>query len=1254
MFGSSKKPVTKRQLSSAVAASSLTGSVNTTTSTSSRETQKNLHEKTSPSVVSEESPVEESIDQASEVKSVRSNLTKGPSHISTTDHNIVESIQDTQSHVSQDATSIKESPLTQITKGKIVEDEDTISTRSSVMSSPQKSRTEAVSSPKKTRSITSATSDKSPSKIKPPINTNVGRKATTRLLNSKALASPDFFDESENTLPTKVNEVISKIQLEWPNLTENNFNPVPIALKYVDGLERESHLKDSASGPISTEYSKFCKSFNDIDDVMNIIFNDYHESFNDAVHTFSSVVEYVNGSQRLVNDMRTELTDSRDWLQFKRLNLLNLWKRNLQYEKLNDILNQIEDLTKVPEQIDEHLENFRYLNAVVLMLNTLEILESPEFLAISALDGIRQRLYAGKDVIHESLINELQSVIYVRSVESVRTESLSGTSYSFSARVVQQKKTNVDNNTKKSTSSLNAMLASKDDEFRKEIIKQLLSTLAMLDKLPNAMQLMRDRMPLESYFVVERVLSKISEKHSNYLATHGFKNGKKVDDEEGLDIIGKKSLTLDDHKILSEFFEELYSNFYNILINIHYMFEEIDLTYPHLKDSINFTEREVWASVQNELKAIINEYLTNVERSNENGEDLASSLTMLTMDSIMRDRRTSKDRLGNKHVFHIGQIGNRDLIQEYQQLNPFAGVSHKSISDNLTKNMKLSNSAYDEEMALLGSSGASVGVIDKYANYSTVGHELLVVPDPYNVLTIFDPTISFVTKAEDLINLKSRGLKVYLEEFLLNIFLPQMENRIMEFFKKFVISPDSFATEWVTDLCPRPLCKSTVALYVLLTAICKAIPYVPAHREEVTNIVINLLRTYYEKCSVKFQSLSGETLLVSKNGKNLGSFKNGNDEGNNNTTDILSLKLLSDDKFVDILSQYHMRINAGVGGASQENAFLKAILTETNKSLKSKRSSGISKNNNVESRTSVTNLMEFGDDSNLNDKEIQYELDIKGEEQLLRSQMVLDVRSAQTAAAIYNSLVWFHEKMEELRRRGSLSSSYGGNSIKYPLLGGISGQSSASSIENLINESSGSMPHLQGLLMLAAKDNKNGVNGLDALPVLELQNEESASFDAILYDYKELSSKLLYLLRVENRCHIIYYLDLVIREGKYDLEEEEEGLHPDTFIGMLNLELSNMEEEFSKHLDQTSVKFIYDGLSAFCVQVLYSNYHYLRDVTDIGVEKLRRNVQSLQQNLLNVIADYDQDSIIKSKEGFQHIISEYRKLPEQLAIKSPQ
>jgi exocyst complex component 4 len=109
-------------------------------------------------------------------------------------------------------------------------------------------------------------------------------------------------------------------------------------------------------------------------------------------------------------------------------------------------------------------------------------------------------------------------------------------------------------------------------------------------------------------------------------------------------------------------------------------------------------------------------------------------------------------------------------------------------------------------------------------------------------------------------------------------------------------------------------------------------------------------------------------------------------------------------------------------------------------------------------------------------------------------------------------------------------------------------------------------------------------------------------------------------------------LDLAIREGNYFAEEEQ--LDPDPYIGLLNTELTQIEEMIMDALPPREAKFVFDGLTQCMASVLIINLRHLKQINGNGITRLLNNVHSLQQNLIGFSLVQDQH-LDKARKYFE-------------------
>ena len=74
-------------------------------------------------------------------------------------------------------------------------------------------------------------------------------------------------------------------------------------------------------------------------------------------------------------------------------------------------------------------------------------------------------------------------------------------------------------------------------------------------------------------------------------------------------------------------------------------------------------------------------------------------------------------------------------------------------------------------------------------------HRLLIHPDAFHVSVLFQPTLAFMDRISDILpsgHETSRAAGVLLDEFVLNVYLPQLEDKVSDIFHHAVTSESSY------------------------------------------------------------------------------------------------------------------------------------------------------------------------------------------------------------------------------------------------------------------------------------------------------------------------------------------------------------------------------------------------------------------------------------------------------------------------------
>ena len=152
-----------------------------------------------------------------------------------------------------------------------------------------------------------------------------------------------------------------------------------------------------------------------------------------------------------------------------------------------------------------------------------------------------------------------------------------------------------------------------------------------------------------------------------------------------------------------------------------------------------------------------------------------------------------------------------------------------------------------------------------------------------------------------------------------------------------------------------------------------------------------------------------------------------------------------------------------------------------------------------------------------------------------------------------------------------------------------------------------------------------------------------------------LSETILWTLRLEVRCHCLFYIDYALREGTYEVEDASE---PDAYIIALNYDLLKLDSVFARYLPPAQYHYLLEGLAKAVQSILFFNIRYIKRMNTQGIHKLLRNVTALQQNLyqlvgpnrgkMDLIGQYVDLLLLPRKELLAAIQRQPRKYPVPL------
>lgn len=135
---------------------------------------------------------------------------------------------------------------------------------------------------------------------------------------------------------------------------------------------------------------------------------------------------------------------------------------------------------------------------------------------------------------------------------------------------------------------------------------------------------------------------------------------------------------------------------------------------------------------------------------------------------------------------------------------------------------------------------------------AATGHKLLIEPSVFNMGLLLPPSLAFLQRVKEIVPAGSgialSTLTSFLDDFLVNVFHPSLDDTMHELFGQVTGDMDAFTqdSQWM-NIANKPIMKGTARLFDLITAFCKMLETIPPD-QAFGELIIDLLTSYYGKC----------------------------------------------------------------------------------------------------------------------------------------------------------------------------------------------------------------------------------------------------------------------------------------------------------------------------------------------------------------------------------------------------------------------
>ncbi|KAL0951436.1 hypothetical protein HGRIS_008128 [Hohenbuehelia grisea] len=1017
--------------------------------------------------------------------------------------------------------------------------------------------------------------------------------------------------------PTKpragdIDAILDQVKDGWEFVVDPDFNTVDLALQLLDD--------DSAIGK---DMESFRRTKNMLSKALKGSVDKHYKEFADSLPHHSSIMNHLNASQSQVKEARVALQEAKEALGNKRTDLVQLWSRGQTLEEMMRLLDQIEHLKSVPDLLETLISEKRLLQASVLLLRSLKLINKPDMQEIGAVSDLRSYLVSQETALRDILVDELHSHLYLKSfwcesrwgTYSPNQDNLPTVEFEEDRDAAQDPQavpgspTSPSSRPSRLTRFLNDLSLRPNDppldldepNFRNSqkmsslsnfsssgasslpnnpevdsfaYMETLLESLAVLRQLGSALDTVAQRLPTELFGMVETTLDEASERAdygrrmSSMIMPGTRSTGVYVLAADGASIgfdvpVGPQALVMNpsalrlaalessakqvDHETLKDFFWTLYSKLNALAQGLRVIFEVSNRigSRRDFKDSSGakpgalFPLSDVWMPVQAEVRTLISDYITDEEQGTASGRNPISSIN-----EVLREGKFNREKI--KPVFRFVDT---DLKYTTKTLKGHEEDLMGMLKDTVPGLVQGSaETSLQTTLSSVGSDDRLLGAGQR--------HRLLVRPDAFHVTVLFRPTLCFLERVADILPFgteSARASSVVLDEFVLKVYLPQLEEKVSTLFHEAISGPEAFQPDpFAKRLSPEPLVKASTQLLALINSLCAMLQTSPFHRENYSRLILGVIIQFYQRCSDRYQDL------------------------------------------VSTSASKEPGLEANLAFAAQwaQRTELTPCLNELLDTPETDRSK----------------------QNQLCRQEINLELDFLGQATVTSADLVPSLRHLAGLCCLYRSVSWFSTALLALKAKTDGS----------PL--------SPTNLEP-ISAMTPFTPYLPVMPIIAQGE---------ALK-LPLTKEMSLRFQALLKTYEQLAEVVLHTIRIDVRCRVMHYLDLSMRNGNYQLDRE--ATEPDANISDLNTELVQCEDIVSVHLPKKEQQFVFAGLGVLMEHLLVINGRHLRLANAFGIKKIMRNMLALQQNVKTIMHD---PKVVEFERAKQYYSLYFMSPPEML------
>ncbi|KAH7318451.1 putative exocyst complex component sec8 [Stachybotrys elegans] len=651
----------------------------------------------------------------------------------------------------------------------------------------------------------------------------------------------------ESNAERQISQVLEHIKSEWPAMCDDGCVPVQLALQ----------LLDNSSVGRAHDYRKFQQTHTYLQDSLKNIVHEHHQGFNSSIGTFHKIQGSIQASQKRVRTLKDSLAVSKANLCASDPELKKLSQASQGYDELLQSLNELDELRAVPDQLEARISEKRFVSAVEVLQNALRKLRKPELDDIGALSDLKSYLANQETALLDILVEELHEHLYLKSPycqerwqSLAKSQGASNEGYTDANAIVPFTAI-LDSIDVNSAVTEDPMKNPEADTFY--YVQLLVEALNRLGRLQDAVEMLKQRLPVELFGIVNEAINEVDQRHPSSLRGGTSK-------PEGLHVYSTRETQMR-ADVIYDLLWTLYGKF-EAIAEGHRVFHESIKVLIRREGAGNNSAllgsfKELWNLYQNEIRSLLHNYVT-------------TDADVYQFDSPNPGAISGKKDGMRENLFKFAEADAKsvEMVAEYEALESIIQATVPGLTSSSRKQGAKSRLVGD------GAGPRRDGGTGYGASQPAPGsYKSLVEPSVFNMSLLLPPTLVFLQRLKNIVppgsDLATSTLTTFLDNFLVNVFQPQLDETLGKLSDTVLGETESFSLDpaWSTAS-KRPVFKGTTAFFEVVTAFCRMLGTIPPD-QALSLLIVTQMTRYYDRCFSWYKSLVMKTQEPTVDASNL-------------------------------------------------------------------------------------------------------------------------------------------------------------------------------------------------------------------------------------------------------------------------------------------------------------------------------------------------------------------------------------------------